>query len=839
MNQRLEQLWNDNTPESDETMIILANDLVQKNDSDGMALLGKAYRLGRGVGIDLSLSKHWLKIAVDSGNNSVVNDLLLVLYNINDYESSLDFIRYATDLANKGDSFGMAMLGRAYRDGYGVRPSLEEAVKWMEKASSKTPFWNTELSLLLDQYNQERAIREEIDPTVLQIFDKVHSDIHKKISNKKTIVYNFGHISAIIPMIALSTRVNESYNKIVVTCYSSRYVDVFNKLVKNGIFDKIIYYGREKHTKEENGIELIQNVTTYFNTLFIQNKVDPSTICQSYVFSDNTNNYLLYAYTYLFNINVVEPSLNAFKNKDLLTIAFRLHFVSKCYSDLQFFTGLLNGSRNCKRISYSMAGSDYKSLNPVSEIKKLSLSSKNAIFNAFKINEVSEYFVPQYVIMNSGTLGNYMRLMDEDVVALYQLILDYFGNDSVKTVIKIHPQDEKMYFDDTFHNFTYAGNYPFELLGALDSVYIHQLFSINTTAIQKISKNIHIEKSMKFPSLFGYFYILDSLNVVCNYLHSLPYRFKITQYICENETFTHIWKHDKKDCDELSVLMTIDLTILDKKPINFIESFDLIVIFPNNHKICNAIIEGLQALSESNVFLYKLCVRIDRTNPISVFYDHEDEIILVSKNKIDCEYYLFNYSKMCQNCNTKVTCSELQVLERCDEGRRTLPPGIFTTIPTEIASIRFPIPESIEYQIYQMDCCANGIGRQTDIDAAIEWGKYASSNYSTSATFRLFKLLLIRNNATDAEHAYNLAEKMPSSKKYLMLAELYYRGIYVDKDASKAKKMLMLAIDSDVPWSIENVYLPLYSEEDQKEIEKLKKLYFEIFKKNKDGRINM
>ena len=103
---------------------------------DYMLRLGKAYRDGTIVRKDLVASEAWLKKAVNVNANWIA-DLLSVQYELN----SSDFIPTLRTFTEKGNAEAEGWLGRAYRDGRGVKKDLQLAKQWMRKAADSNLLW--------------------------------------------------------------------------------------------------------------------------------------------------------------------------------------------------------------------------------------------------------------------------------------------------------------------------------------------------------------------------------------------------------------------------------------------------------------------------------------------------------------------------------------------------------------------------------------------------------------------------------------------------------------------------------------------------------------------------
>jgi TPR repeat protein len=106
-----------------------------------MFRLGRAYRDGKGVAQDLYAAADWFRKASESNVDWIKNELFDVLWRIGTPESYSEMIRTATEFANAGDGGAMARLGRAYKEGRGVKQDLYEASDWFRRAIDHNMSW--------------------------------------------------------------------------------------------------------------------------------------------------------------------------------------------------------------------------------------------------------------------------------------------------------------------------------------------------------------------------------------------------------------------------------------------------------------------------------------------------------------------------------------------------------------------------------------------------------------------------------------------------------------------------------------------------------------------------
>jgi uncharacterized protein len=91
--------------------------LAEKGDADAAFNLGQAYRLGRGVSVDLSQAQKWLEKSARAGHLDAQTTLGLLLFDSGSRESALIWLKKA---AERGDPRAMLVYGTALFNGDGV-----------------------------------------------------------------------------------------------------------------------------------------------------------------------------------------------------------------------------------------------------------------------------------------------------------------------------------------------------------------------------------------------------------------------------------------------------------------------------------------------------------------------------------------------------------------------------------------------------------------------------------------------------------------------------------------------------------------------------------------------
>jgi uncharacterized protein len=91
--------------------------LAEKGDADAEFNLGQAYRLGRGVPINLAMATSWFQKAADGGHLDAETTLGLLLFQNGDHVAGLKWLRRA---AEQGEPRALLVYGTALYNGDGV-----------------------------------------------------------------------------------------------------------------------------------------------------------------------------------------------------------------------------------------------------------------------------------------------------------------------------------------------------------------------------------------------------------------------------------------------------------------------------------------------------------------------------------------------------------------------------------------------------------------------------------------------------------------------------------------------------------------------------------------------
>lgn len=109
-------------------------DPAAKGDPDAQFNLGQAYKLGRGVPMDLKIAESWYKKAADKGHVQAADNYGLVLFQDNRREEAMPYIRAS---AARGEPRAQYVLGTAMFNGDIAAKDWVQAYALMTRASAQ------------------------------------------------------------------------------------------------------------------------------------------------------------------------------------------------------------------------------------------------------------------------------------------------------------------------------------------------------------------------------------------------------------------------------------------------------------------------------------------------------------------------------------------------------------------------------------------------------------------------------------------------------------------------------------------------------------------------------
>lgn len=108
--------------------------LAEKGDADAAFNLGQAYRLGRGVGVDLAIAQKWLVQAASTGHLDAQTTLGLLLFDSGSRDLALQWLKRA---AERGEPRAMLVYGTALFNGDGVPRDQVLAYAYVSRSAAQ------------------------------------------------------------------------------------------------------------------------------------------------------------------------------------------------------------------------------------------------------------------------------------------------------------------------------------------------------------------------------------------------------------------------------------------------------------------------------------------------------------------------------------------------------------------------------------------------------------------------------------------------------------------------------------------------------------------------------
>lgn len=116
------------------TAVAIWRPLAEKGDADAQFNLGQAYRLGRGVTVDLAQAKAWLEKAARGGHLDAQTTLGLLMFDSGSRDSAMLWLKKA---AERGEPRAMLVYGTALFNGDGAPRDPLMAYAYVSRAAAQ------------------------------------------------------------------------------------------------------------------------------------------------------------------------------------------------------------------------------------------------------------------------------------------------------------------------------------------------------------------------------------------------------------------------------------------------------------------------------------------------------------------------------------------------------------------------------------------------------------------------------------------------------------------------------------------------------------------------------
>ena len=419
-NELFDVLWQIGTPESYHEMISVANNRAAENDGNAMGRLGRAYRDGKGVKQNLEIAAGWMRKAMNLNVVWARWELFDILWRIGTPEAYSEMISSVKPFADDGNAELKVRMGRAYREGKGVKRDLGKAREYFEKAAAENPKWEKELETVGNK---------------IEIKEKKYWKIIKScnFTQKKVTILSTTHKGFMINLLNFGI-IRNLQNCIMMIPNGLRY-DNLCDLVRLGFLQEIIEYdctvGFKSHKCQTFG-----EVVNYYDEMLSDAGVNNDNICNVYSIADGHDQAGCYFISKGFSIHLIEAlpgQLNEIGRYEYV----KQSLSPEVYELQKSMDVLCNSKGNNSYYNENREYSDSKfDFNHSFELIDDKQSNKlDYIFNKdidYNGSEVIAFNSPSYMI-------NVCGLKSKDYSHVLSVLLDQFVDFSEKVIVKLHP----------------------------------------------------------------------------------------------------------------------------------------------------------------------------------------------------------------------------------------------------------------------------------------------------------------------------------------------------------------------------------------------------------------
>ncbi len=450
-----------------EEAFLIFRKLIKQDVAEAYGELARVYFYGIGVPKNLNRAAKWMRLANKKKVYWAKNELFDILWRIGTPEALEEMIGVANAFAAEGDGGAMGRLGRAYREGRGVEKDLDKAAEWMRKAADKNiPWARNELEL---------------------INFKVCSDSHKDI-----IVYDVAHIGFLNNAIALRYIRHPNDYSVLMIIDKPSMKETVKRFRSLKIFDVVIEY-----TPWHGHLSNTESETEKFIDKYYKEKLGPLFEDMSrfkvYAGGDLYYGFEIFLSMHEIKYTLVEIAKNEFASRSRIDAISRLGMSTVAFNNVQTKYGIVDGSgkyvehvildEDSSQDSLKYINCTYEYINLNEFILSIPQQYKDLLKKAFPLNAESDV---QVMLLNSiGNTKYRTGLPKESYNVVYKALLDFYGDPSIRTLIKSHPDDSIDVNSITPNGIPMDGR-PIELVAFFNDIHIKRLIAINTSSAHKL-----------------------------------------------------------------------------------------------------------------------------------------------------------------------------------------------------------------------------------------------------------------------------------------------------------------------------------------------------------------
>ncbi|MFI3228830.1 MAG: DUF6270 domain-containing protein [Bacillota bacterium] len=504
------------------------------------------------------------------------------------------------------------------------------------------------------------------------------------------ILYQAYHLGNIVRVITHRLTVHKNEPAILMAGYShlGGLKDKIKNLQKLGIFDEVyLYYDGVGYTAESE-TECEQSIIKYFDSFFVDNKIDINSFDAIYSGVDTFHSFAVYLAMKKKHYFFYELPKNFFEfaRRRVAT----LPKIWQSYADVMIKYGAADGDTPyCTKIisplsNYIEGAVIFDFANKADEISNEYKKKLIFFFGEIKPKKGTYSLLltsSQWLIRDYPNVKQY-------AAELYQTYVDYFIKENNMLMIKPHPlsridkSDCEKYFEDAL---VVNPSFPSDYLRIVDGFKANQVLSTVSASTHGIFEKSEDVTTMVGDQIYYHFNILHKLNVAIdlgfciNNNIAIIYCFGISYQLVENMVRRHekfkyvaIKNYENDSSLENSLLIVDDLyakdikkankllDILQQAKVSFITCF---INSQSNFAFCNAEYpEILDCLTN-----IKISKTATKTNTLASL---KDEFLYVCFKNLECDLSKYKLNKHLKYLGIDIEASKAYLYEEVDFNKR-------------------------------------------------------------------------------------------------------------------------------------------------------------------------
>ncbi len=125
-----EVYWKIDSQYANKELVKFCTNLLDNDDRGAQGWLARAYRYGKGVEKDLSISSTLYRLSADNGVGWAKNELMDLLWSINTKQSHEELLAYVTNLSSKDDEYAIRYLIKLFKESDFIENNKKQVIYW-------------------------------------------------------------------------------------------------------------------------------------------------------------------------------------------------------------------------------------------------------------------------------------------------------------------------------------------------------------------------------------------------------------------------------------------------------------------------------------------------------------------------------------------------------------------------------------------------------------------------------------------------------------------------------------------------------------------------------------